>query len=119
MSEVIPHESVDKRIIVDDQSTDNTREIAESFGWDVVFNEGRGASDGANTALRHVTSECFVSFEQDLLLDVSWWKKIAQRLSSPRVAVTSGMRFADKPRGLRKMQQYVAKKYKGETELAS
>jgi glycosyltransferase involved in cell wall biosynthesis len=119
ISEVIPHEFVDKKIIVDDQSTDNTREIAKSFGWDVFLNEGRGISDGANTGLRHVTSEYFVSLEQDLLLDVTWWEKIPEKLSNLRVAVASGMRFADRPRGVRKLQQYVARKYKGETELAS
>ena len=119
ISEVIPSEFTDKRIIVDDQSSDNTREIARSFGWDVIFNEGKGISDGANTALKHVASASFVSFEQDLLLDTAWWKKIPEKLSEPRVAVASGMRFADKPIGLRKMQQYVARKYVGEAELAS
>jgi glycosyltransferase involved in cell wall biosynthesis len=119
ISEAIPREFIDKRIIVDDRSNDNTREIAKSFGWDVVFNKGKGISDGANTALKHVTSEFFISFEQDILLDPAWWKKIPGNLSNPKVAIASGMRFADKPEGLRKMQQYVAKKYKGETELAS
>lgn len=119
IEEVIPCEFVGKRIIVDDRSTDSTKVIAESFGWQVVQNEGKGISAGANTALKHVTSDCFISFEQDLLLDSAWWKKIPEKLSEPRVAVASGMRFADKPIGLRRMQQYVARKYVGEAELAS
>jgi glycosyltransferase involved in cell wall biosynthesis len=118
ISKVIPSKAVNKRIIVDDQSTDNTREIAESFGWTVIFNEGKGISDGANTALKHVTSEYFISFEQDLLLAYDWWEKIPPYLENPKVAAASGMRFASKPEGIRKLQQYVAKKYRGEAQLA-
>lgn len=119
ISEVIPIESVNKRIIVDDHSSDETRNIAQNFGWQIVFNEGTGISDGANTALKHVKSECFVSFEQDLLLARDWWEKIPNFLKDPKVAAASGMRFADKPRGVRKLQQYVARKYRGEANLAS
>jgi glycosyltransferase involved in cell wall biosynthesis len=119
ISEVTPADSVGKRIIVDDHSTDDTRKIAGAFGWSVVFNEGSGISDGANTALNHVTAEYFISFEQDLLLARDWWEKIPSYLENPLVAAASGMRFANKPRGVRKLQQYVAKKYRGEAELAS
>jgi len=118
ISKVIPSKAVNKCIIVDDQSTDSTREIAESFGWTVIFNEGKGISDGANTALKHVTSEYFISFEQDLLLAYDWWEKIPPYLENPKVAAASGMRFADKPKGVGKLQQYVAKKYRGEAQLA-
>ena len=119
INEVIPREFVGKKIISDDRSSDDTRQIAESFGWTVVLNEGKGISDNANTALKHVESEFFVSFEQDLLLAGDWWSKIPRRFSSSRVAVASGMRFADKPRGVRKMQLYVARKYRGEAQLES
>ena len=119
ISEVIPEEFVNNRVIADDRSTDNTREIAASFGWAVVFNEGTGISDGANTALKRVTSDFFVSFEQDLLLAKDWWLKIPPILEKPHVGAASGMRFADKPRGVRKLQQYVAKKYRGEAYLSS
>ena len=65
--------------------------------------------------LKRITSEYFISFEQYLPLDVAWRKKVHAKLSGPRVAVTSGMRFADNSVGLRKTQQYVVKKHKGET----
>jgi glycosyltransferase involved in cell wall biosynthesis len=119
ISKVISGNFVNRRIIVDDRSVDDTRKIAESFGWSVTFNEGSGISDGANTALKHVTSEYFVSFEQDLLLARDWWEKIPSLLENPKVAAASGMRFADKPLGVKKLQQYVAKKYRGESSLAS
>jgi glycosyltransferase involved in cell wall biosynthesis len=119
INEVVPSEFVGQKLIVDDKSVDNTREVAKVFGWTVVFNEGTGISDGANTALKHVKAERFISFEQDLLLSRDWWSKIPCYLENPQVAAASGMRFADVPGGVRKLQQYVAKKYRGESELAS
>ncbi len=119
ISEVIPQRFVNKKIISDDRSTDNTRAIAESFGWQVVLNEGKGISDNANTALKHVESEFYISFEQDLLLASDWWSKISKAFENPKVAAASGMRFADKPLGIRRLQQYVARKYRGEAQLES
>ena len=119
IEEVIPAQFVNKKVISDDQSVDGTKKIAESYGWTVVLNQGKGISDNANTALKHVESEFFVSFEQDLLLARDWWSKIPAALSNPKVGAASGMRFADKPRGVRKLQQYVAKKYRGEAQLES
>ncbi len=119
ISEVIPRQFVNKKIISDDRSTDDTRKIAESFGWTVVLNEGTGISYGANTALKNVECDYFVSFEQDLLLAADWWQKIPQILEDPQVGAASGMRFASQPRGVMKLQQYVARKYRGETQLSS
>lgn len=116
---VIPPECVNKRLIVDDQSTDNTREIAAAHGWTVILNQGKGISDGANTALKNVETEFFVSFEQDLYLSKDWWSKIPAYLEHASVGAASGMRFADKPRGVRALQRYVARKYRGEAALSS
>jgi glycosyltransferase involved in cell wall biosynthesis len=119
ISEVIPKDAVNMKLMVDDRSSDNTREIAKACGWTVTLNEGKGISDGANTALRHVESDLFVSFEQDLLLALDWWSKIPPYLLDSNVTVASGMRFASQPLGVKRMQQYVAKKYRGEASLAS
>jgi glycosyltransferase involved in cell wall biosynthesis len=119
INEVIPQEFVNKKIIVDDGSDDSTPQIASSFGWSVFPNKGHGISDGANTALELVTSDFFVSFEQDLLLASDWWQKIPPLLENSSVAAASGMRFADRPMGVKKMQEYVGKKYRGEANLAS
>lgn len=111
IGEVIPKESVNKRILVDDLSTDDTREIAKSFGWQVFFNEGKGISSGANTALRHVTSDLFVSFEQDLLLAKEWWQRIPSFLEGKKVAVASGVRVPDQPIALKRLQEYTVERY--------
>jgi glycosyltransferase involved in cell wall biosynthesis len=117
--EVVPSNQVKQKILVDDHSSDSTVKIAKDFNWKVYENPLTGISSGANEALKHVESPFFISFEQDLLLAKDWWQKIPLHLEGSKVAVASGMRLADKPIGLRKLQQYVAKKYRGETELSS
>ena len=119
INEVIPQEFVNQKIVADDASSDNTQHIASSFGWSVIPNKGHGISDGANTALEAVTSNFFISFEQDLFLTPDWWQKIPPLLENPKVAIASGMRYADKPVGVKKMQEYVGRKYRGEANLAS
>jgi glycosyltransferase involved in cell wall biosynthesis len=119
INQVIPNEVISKRFIVDDHSIDHTCEIADLFGWKVIFNEGTGISDGANTALKNVESEFFCSFEQDLLLSRRWWNAIPKRHEDSNIAVCCGMRFADRPIPLMKLQKYVALKYRGEKYLSS
>jgi glycosyltransferase involved in cell wall biosynthesis len=72
ISQVIPDENVNQKIFVDDHSTDRSREIASEFNWIVYPNLKGGIPNGANEALRHVTSEFFVSIEQDIILAKDW-----------------------------------------------
>jgi glycosyltransferase involved in cell wall biosynthesis len=116
--EVIPDESVNARIVVDDNSTDSTREIAETFGWQVVPNEGSGISDGANTALKMVQTEFFISFEQDILLARDWWEKIPRLLRGEKVAVASGMRSSN-IETMRKIEEYSIDNYKRKGTFAT
>jgi glycosyltransferase involved in cell wall biosynthesis len=111
IAEVVPAESVNNRVIVDDSSTDNTREIAQQFGWAVIQNAGEGISDGANTALRQVESPLFVSFEQDLVLARDWWQRVPRLLEDSQVAVASGVRVSNQPRVIKKIQEYSMELY--------
>ncbi len=113
INQVIPNNSVNQRFIVDDSSKDTTRETARKHGWEVFDNNGTGISDGANTALKHVETEWFCSFEQDLLLSHAWWKTIPKQSSIKKVAAISGLRFASAPESLRHLQMYVYSKYLG------
>jgi glycosyltransferase involved in cell wall biosynthesis len=116
INQVIPRELVNNRILVDDNSTDQTVQIAMTEGWKVIPNQGTGIGDGANTALRHVTAIYFASFEQDLLLSRNWWNLIMADLARAKfrglnVGAISGVRVADKPAGLRKLEEYGIEKY--------
>lgn len=120
INQVIPSQHVAKKVIVDDHSDDGTREIAEGFGWQVVGNQGSGISDGANTALEHVSAEYFVSFEQDLLLTYDWWTKVPVYLSNAKIAAASGIRLPSGPVDLRKTMEYAMERYrKKEEEMES
>jgi glycosyltransferase involved in cell wall biosynthesis len=97
IKEVIPNDLVNQKLIVDDASKDNTVAIAKKFGWQVIKNEGKGISDGANTALKNVQTSYFCSFEQDLYLSSDWWEKVsALILNKKGVAAASGLRFLPK-----------------------
>jgi len=110
ISLVIPNENVGNRIVVDDASVDRTRRIARLFGWKVVDNEGSGISDGANTALKHVETEYFASFEQDVLLNWGWWDSIPPFLKDSDVAVASGVRLPVFSKSLFKISEYSLEK---------
>jgi len=118
IEQAIPKKNICHKVIIDDGSKDNTVEIAKRFGWEVYPNPLGGIPSGANEALKHVDCEFFISFEQDLVLAWDWWNKIPRYMKNPKVAIASGMRFASQPRGVTKLQQYVAKKYRGESTLS-
>lgn len=91
---MIPEEKVNKKIIVDDGSIDQSVMIARNCGWTVIKNEGKGISDGANTALKHVETNFFCSFEQDIILASNWWKEISDLIINKKsVAAACGLRF--------------------------
>jgi len=94
INQIIPKELVNQRLIVDDGSKDNTVTIARKYGWTVLNNEGKGISDAANTALKHVETSYFCSFEQDVFLSSDWWNKVSTLiLNKQGVAAACGLRF--------------------------
>lgn len=83
---------VGQKIVVDDGSKDNSVAIAESFGWKVIKNSGRGISDAANTTLKLVRSKWFCSFEQDVTLAANWFNLVPGKVVGD-VVVASGVRL--------------------------
>jgi hypothetical protein len=90
---VIPKDAVKKKVIIDDYSFDDSKVIASRFGWSVYPNDGKGISDGANTALNYVESERFVSLEQDILLSPQWWSNVPRMLDEKDTVIASGVSF--------------------------
>lgn len=107
INHVIPKEAVNQKIIVDDGSKDNTVAIAEEYGWTVSRNEGKGISDGANTALQYVQTEYFCSFEQDLYLAEDWWLKVSDLILGKKgVAAACGIRLLPKSNFCHSIEAY-------------
>ena len=94
IDEVIPSENINQKILVDDHSVDRTVEIAKDFNWKVYENPSTGISAGANEALRHVKTDIFASFEQDLFLAENWFD-LVNRCFDDRVPEEINRRIID------------------------
>jgi len=112
IDDVIPSESIHRKILVDDYSNDETREIGEDFNWEVYMNPNSGISFGANFALSKVDCPYFMSIEQDLLLNKNWWSKIPRLLDNKDVMVASGVRIPNKPVAVQKLQEHMTERYR-------
>lgn len=111
IDKVIPKQVVNKKIMIDDYSTDNTRQIGLDNGWIVVTNEGHGISCAANTALKLVETSTFCSFEQDLLLSNEWFNKVYPLIFEENVVIASGVRFPSGPSAVRSLEILVYRDY--------
>lgn len=105
IDEVIPSESISRKIFVDDHSADQTVKIAKDFNWDVYLNPKGGIPCGANEALKHVECDYFVSVEQDVILAKDWWNRIPKYMEDKNVACAQGIRLPTNSL-LRKLGEY-------------
>jgi glycosyltransferase involved in cell wall biosynthesis len=105
IEKVVPRECINQKIFVDDSSVDGTVEIANEFGWTVYRNLEGFVSGGAREAFRHVETEIFCTFEQDVVLAEDWWSKILRHMEDPKVLTAQGVRVWANPM-LRKLAEY-------------
>jgi glycosyltransferase involved in cell wall biosynthesis len=105
INEVIPAELVNKKIISDDHSTDQTAEIARKMGWEVHLNRGTGLQSNKQNALSLVSTPTFACFEHDVLLSRHWWRRASETMMDPHVGVVQGIRLSTDAR-LRKLDAY-------------
>lgn len=97
IDDVIPHENICHKILIDDHSTDSSVQIARGFNWTAYKNPAGGVASGANEALRHVDSDFFVSVEQDVILSRRWWDRIPKYMEDPLVGCAQGVRIPTHP----------------------
>jgi glycosyltransferase involved in cell wall biosynthesis len=107
LAEVIPKNEVCNKLIIDDASLDRTRQICSELDWTVIENEGHGISDGANTALKNVTSPYFCSVEHDVVLSKNWWSKVSTKILPQSVVAVSGVRFVPKENPCHSIERYL------------
>ena len=94
ISRVIP--IINRKFIVDDFSTDNTKAVAKSLGWQVFGNMKRGLGNARSYAFSLVETEYCASFEHDLFLANNWYPTIPNIVQqSDKYDVAQGIRIRD------------------------
>jgi len=89
----VPRDTLGQRIMVDDQSVDETIKIGATHGWHTYKNPGIGIASAANEALNHVTTPFFISIEHDIILAKDWFTRLVPRIEDhDNVAVCQGVR---------------------------
>jgi glycosyltransferase involved in cell wall biosynthesis len=84
IEKVIPASAINKKFIIDDFSSDDTREVAESLGWTVFRNKRKGLLNAQIYGFSLVTTECCALFEHDLYLASNWYPTIPNLVQSER-----------------------------------
>jgi glycosyltransferase involved in cell wall biosynthesis len=97
IEKVIPSEVIKNKIIIDDHSADNTVSVAQSLGWTVHYNSGKGIGQAYQTALHYITADFLVSVEHDVVLTPDWWSKISPYMENSKVVVAQGVRAGTNP----------------------
>jgi glycosyltransferase involved in cell wall biosynthesis len=93
ISRVIP--IINRKFIVDDFSTDDTKAVAQSLGWQVFSNKKMGLNNARRYAFSLVETECCASFEHDVYLADNWFPTIPNHVQSGRYDVAQGIRIRD------------------------
>ena len=90
INNVLPQENINKKIFVDDSSTDETVNIAQDFGWTIYPNTKGWIDGGTQEALKHVTTDIFISVEQDVFLAQNFCD-LLNHFENKKVAVAGGI----------------------------
>ena len=61
----IPRDIIHEVLVVDGHSTDRTREIAESLGFKVILQEGKGYGNAVKTGVKYSTGDVIVMIDAD------------------------------------------------------
>lgn len=90
-------------IIADGRSTDNTREVAQSFGALVLDNVGEIVASGRNLAFGAATGDFIASTDDDCVVPSDWIKQALEGFRDESVAAVGGISLlpADAPRWAR------------------
>lgn len=82
---------LDEIIVVDDGSTDETREIAARYPVRIITHDrNRGLPPARNSGFRTARNELVASLDADCVAAPDWLEKLVPHLDDPRVGAASG-----------------------------
>ncbi len=92
-------QSPDEVIVVDNNSTDNSRALAEAFGFvKIVEEKVQGMSPARNAGIAAATSEIVGRIDADTRIDPDWVENVKKCFSDPDVDAASGpVAYTDMP----------------------
>lgn len=95
-------------IVVDNNSTDQTAEIAKKFGAKVVFEKKQGTAYARDKGFQITRGEIIARTDADTILPSDWLLKIIKNFErNPAIiGVTGSIRFYDLPSPLNFISQY-------------
>ncbi len=92
-------------IVIDDASTDATKEIAKINGVEFIRHKtNKGISAARNTGIAAAKGEIVVFIDDDAIADSQWLTKLVQPFENPEIAASGGRTFAYKT-------EYLAERY--------
>ncbi|MGE5218278.1 MAG: glycosyltransferase, partial [Chloroflexota bacterium] len=78
-------------VVVNDGSTDSTRQIAESYdGIHLIHQENKGLSEARNVGIRAATGEIIAFTDADCMADPDWLTHLVARFHSSEFAAVGG-----------------------------
>ena len=86
-------------IVVDNDPSHATREIAAQYATRYVTEPVRGLSRARNAGVRATASEIVAFIDDDATADVAWLTSIAKEFDDPRVAAVAGQVFSTRTDG--------------------
>lgn len=88
----------DELIVVDNNSTDKTADIAKKYKATMIVEKRKGISYARNAGFNAATGDIIARCDADTIIPPDWLFRIEKTMENPRVdAVTGALRFYEKP----------------------
>lgn len=80
-------------IVVDNNSTDKTAEIAKSFGAKVLLEKKQGNTFAAKLGMDSASGEIIAMLDADTIADKNWLSEIYKIFQNPKIVAATGMGY--------------------------
>lgn len=80
-------------IVVDNNSTDKTAEIAKDFGARVLLETKQGNTFAAKAGMDSADGEIIAMMDADTIADKNWLTEIAKAFEDPKIVAATGMGY--------------------------